>query len=126
MVIGAPFASGILATGGVEGAYYRYQPATSEIMQRVAGMETICARYDVPLPAAALQFPFGHPAVASVIPGSNSPEQFRQINTWMRVDIPADLWADRSLMWYATTVKLHLEAEGMILVSGSPQKLTLP
>lgn len=39
---------------------------------------------------------------------------------------PDDLWADRSLGWYATTVKLHLEAEGMIVVNGSPQRLTLP
>lgn len=94
VVIGAPFASGILATGAVEGAQYRYQPATPEIMARVARIEAVCARHGVPLPAAALQFPFGHPAVASVIPGPNSPEQFRQINQWMRVDIPLELWAD--------------------------------
>ncbi len=94
VVIGAPFASGILATGAVDGAFYRYQPATPEILARVAKMEDVCARYKVPLPAAALQFPFGHPAIASVIPGSNSPEQFRQISNWMRVDIPADLWAE--------------------------------
>lgn len=94
IVIGAPFASGILATGAVEGALYRYQPAGAEIMQRVKRMEDVCARYDVPLAAAALQFPFGHPAVATVIPGPNSPSQFRQINKWMRVDIPADLWQE--------------------------------
>jgi hypothetical protein len=39
---------------------------------------------------------------------------------------PADLWSERSLLWYATSVKLHLEAEGTIIVKGSPQKLTLP
>lgn len=39
---------------------------------------------------------------------------------------PPELWADRSMLWYATTVKLHLEAEGMIVVKGSPQKLRLP
>ncbi len=94
IVIGAPFASGILATGAIPGALYRYQPATPEIMARVAGMETVCKRYDVPLAAAALQFPFGHPAVVSVIPGPNSPAQFRQINQWMRTAIPPDLWAE--------------------------------
>ncbi len=101
VIIGAPFASGILATGAVEGAYYRYQPATVEILERVKRMEAVCARHNVPLPAAALQFPFGHPAVASVIPGSNSPEQFRQINAWMRVAIPSDFWGE-------------LKAEGLI------------
>ena len=94
VIIGAPFASGILATGARKGAIYRYQPATTEIMQRVSRMEDVCVRYDVPLPAAALQFPFGHSAVASVIPGSNAPAQVRQINAWMRVEIPADLWSE--------------------------------
>ena len=94
IVIGAPFASGILATGAVENALYRYQPATPEVMARISSMEAVCARHNVPLAAAALQFPFGHPAIATVIPGSNSPEQFRQINQWMRVDIPADFWAE--------------------------------
>lgn len=94
IVIGAPFASGILATGAVEGALYRYQPATPEMLLRVRAMEAVCRRHDIPLAAAALQFPFGHPAVATVIPGPNSPAQFRQINAWMRVDIPAAFWAE--------------------------------
>lgn len=106
VVIGAPFASGILATGAKEGAYYRYQPATPEIMERVGRMEDVCGRHQVPLPAAALQFPFGHPAIASVIPGSNSAEQFRQINAWMRVDIPNEFWAE-------------LKSEGLI-AAGAP------
>ena len=94
VVIGAPFASGILATGARADAYYRYQPATPEILDRVGRMEVVCERHDVPLPAAALQFPFGHSAITSVIPGCNSPEQFRQIHSWMRVDIPGDFWEE--------------------------------
>ncbi|MEM7750536.1 MAG: aldo/keto reductase [Pseudomonadota bacterium] len=94
VVIGAPFASGILATGAREGAMYRYQPATPEILERVGRMEAVGERHGVELPAAALQFPFGHEAVASVIPGCNSPEQFRQVNAWMRADIPADYWSE--------------------------------
>ena len=94
IVIGAPFASGILATGAVDGALYRYQPATAEVLDRVGRMQAICDRHGVPLAAAALQFPFGHPAVKSVIPGANSPAQFRQINAWMRVEIPAGLWSE--------------------------------
>ncbi len=94
IVIGAPFASGILATGPREGALYRYQPAPREVLERVGRMQAVCERHGVPLAAAALQFPFGHAAVASIIPGPNSPEQFRQIAAWMRVAIPADLWAE--------------------------------
>ncbi|MGI9524998.1 MAG: aldo/keto reductase [Hyphomicrobiaceae bacterium] len=94
IVIGAPFASGILATGAIPGALYRYQPATEEIIERVGRIEKICSSHKVPLAAAALQFPFGHPSVVSVIPGPNSPEQFRQIYQWMRVQIPTDMWEE--------------------------------
>ena len=60
-MIGAPFASGILATGAVAGARYRYADAPPEIMSKVKRIEAVCIRYEVPLPAAALQFPLGHP-----------------------------------------------------------------
>lgn len=94
VVIGAPFASGILATGARNGALYRYQPAPPAVLERVGRMEAVCVRHGIPLPAAALQFPFGHPAVATVIPGPNSAGQFRQINAWMRVPIPVDFWSE--------------------------------
>jgi len=74
-VIGAPFASGILATGAVPGARYRYADSTSEILAKVGRIEAVCTSHRVPLPAAALQFPLGHPSVAAVIPGALLPEQ---------------------------------------------------
>jgi D-threo-aldose 1-dehydrogenase len=94
VVIGAPFASGILATGAREGALYRYRPASPDVIDRVGRIEAACARHGVPLPAAALQFPLGHPAVAAIIPGMNSPAQVREVVAWMRADIPAGLWAE--------------------------------
>ena len=93
-MIGAVFASGILAIGPVPGATYGYQPATPEILEKARRIQEICQQYDVPLGAAALQFPFGHPAVSSVIPGPNAPEQVKGNLDWMRVEIPADLWGD--------------------------------
>ena len=35
------------------------------------------------------------------------------------------IWADRSVGWYTTTVKLDLEARALIRRSGSPQRLFL-
>ena len=35
------------------------------------------------------------------------------------------IWADRSVGWYTTTVKLDLEARTLIRRSGSPQRLHL-
>ena len=74
LIIGGAYNTGILATGAVEGAYFQYAPAPPEIMERVRRIEAVCARHGVRLPTAALQFPLGHPAVATVIPGTRSPE----------------------------------------------------
>ncbi len=57
VVLGGPFNSGILASG-VAGAgphYYNYEPAPSEVIERVARIEQLCAEFKIPLAAAALQ-----------------------------------------------------------------------
>jgi D-threo-aldose 1-dehydrogenase len=94
IVVGAVFSSGIAATGAVSGAKYNYADATPEVLGRVRRMEAVCDRHGVPLPAAALQFPFGHPTVASVIPGGFRPEQVRANLAHMRHAIPAAFWAE--------------------------------
>jgi D-threo-aldose 1-dehydrogenase len=94
VVIGAVFASGILATGARPGALFRYQPAEDAVMRKVAGIEAVCARHGVPLAAAALQFPLHHPAVAAIIPGANAPHQVRENLAHLRVAIPAELWRE--------------------------------
>ncbi|MFD2442209.1 aldo/keto reductase [Paracoccus kondratievae] len=48
VVVGGGFNSGILATGAKPGAKYNYAPAPSEIMDRVAKIEAVCAEYGVP------------------------------------------------------------------------------
>ena len=93
-VIGAPFASGVLATGAVQGARYRYAEATPEIMAKVKRIEAVCGRHAVPLAAAALQFPLGHPSVAAVIPGALLPEHVTRNVAAFRHAIPAALWAE--------------------------------
>src|SRR5690606_30536466 len=94
VVIGAPFASGILATGATAGARYGYQPPDADVTAKVQAIRAVCARHGVPLGAAALQFPFGHPSVRMLIPGPTSPAQVRSNLAWMRMPIPADLWAE--------------------------------
>jgi D-threo-aldose 1-dehydrogenase len=94
VVIGAPFASGILATGAGPGASYGYRDAGADVLEKTRRIEAVCARHGVPLGAAALQFPLGHPAVAAVIPGPNAPEQVETNVRWMRWEIPSALWDD--------------------------------
>jgi D-threo-aldose 1-dehydrogenase len=92
LVIGGVFNSGITATGAVPGATYNYAAATPAIMERVSRIEAVCARHNVPLPAAALQFPLGHPSVATVIPGAFNPAQVAANLANVRHPIPTAFW----------------------------------
>ena len=92
VVVGGGFNSGILATGAVEGAKYNYAPAPAEIMDRVGKIEAVCARHDVPLPAAALQFVTAHPAIPSFIAGTRTVEQLKQNLGWFSRPIPSEFW----------------------------------
>jgi D-threo-aldose 1-dehydrogenase len=94
LIIGGAYNTGILATGATPGAYFQYAPAPPEIMERVRRIEAVCARHGVRLPSAALQFPLGHPVVATVIPGTRSPAEVAQNLEIFAPSIPADFWAD--------------------------------
>jgi D-threo-aldose 1-dehydrogenase len=94
IVIGSPYASGILATGPIANAKYNYAPAAPEILEKTRKIQSVCERHGVALAAAALQFPLGHPAVAAVIPGAVAPEEAARNIATMQVEIPADLWAE--------------------------------
>jgi D-threo-aldose 1-dehydrogenase len=94
VVVGGPFNTGILVTGPVPGALHDYAPAAPEVLDKVGRIAGVCARHGVPLPAAALQLPLAHPAVASVIPGAMSRAELLQNIAWMEHPIPAALWAE--------------------------------
>ncbi|HTM80942.1 aldo/keto reductase [Asticcacaulis sp.] len=90
VIVGGPFNSGIL-TGG---DHYDYGQVPPEICTRVTKLKAVCAAHDVPLAAAALQFPLAHPAVACVIPGmADAAEVTANVALFAR-DIPAALWDD--------------------------------
>ena len=92
IIIGGTYNSGILATGAVEGAHYNYKPAPAEIMEKTRRIELICRNHGVPLKAAAIQFPFGHPAIATNIPGTVSKERFHENMDMMKISIPSSFW----------------------------------
>ena len=94
VIIGAPFASGILVTGSQAGAKYAYGTASAEIQAKVRGIEAVCKAHDVTLPAAALHFVLAHPAVVSVIPGATRPSEVTQNIASLERAIPAAFWAD--------------------------------
>ncbi|MGJ7558756.1 aldo/keto reductase [Variovorax sp. RB3P1] len=94
LIIGAPYNSGILATGAVHGATFNYRPAAPEILDKVGRIEAVCARHGVALQAAALQFPLRHPLVASIIPGARSIAEMQTSVSLLAQPIPDVFWAE--------------------------------
>ena len=90
IVVGGPLNSGILAGRDT----WNYAPAPPEVIARVKAIAEICDSHQVPLPAAALQFPLAHPAVAAIIPGPRNAVEFTQNLALLRHKIPASLWSD--------------------------------
>jgi D-threo-aldose 1-dehydrogenase len=97
VVLGGPFNSGILASGARprdgSAPYFNYAPAPAEVVARVAAIERLCAEHSVPLQAAALQFPLAHGAIACVLPGVRSIEEFDWNLRWARQAIPQEFWS---------------------------------
>jgi D-threo-aldose 1-dehydrogenase len=89
VVIGGPFNSGILAGTNK----FNYEDAPGAVVERVRAIAAVCREFDVPLQAAALQFPMAHPAVVSCIPGAQDIAQLRQNAHWFGQPLPAALWS---------------------------------
>lgn len=85
--------SGILA-GPHPGATYDYVPASPEILEQAYFLEKVCQKYQVPLRAAALQFPLRHPAVTAVVVGARSPQEVADDLADRDLELPDELWAE--------------------------------
>ena len=88
----APYGSGILAKGPDAYARYAYQDAPQELIETVRGMSEVCAEYDIPLAAAALQFSMKDPRVVSTIVGLSRPERVQQTIDLATHPVPDELW----------------------------------
>ena len=93
VIVGGVYNTGILADPR-PGACYKYAVAPPAVVHRAQHMQQICARYGVPLKAAAIQFPFGHPAVRCVLAGVRSVEELDDNAAMLATPIPAGVWHD--------------------------------
>ncbi len=103
IVCAGPFNSGILAAGSraADRSHYDYAPPPPAVVERVRRLEQLCEEFGVPLQAAALQFPLGHPAVASVVAGCSSGAEARNNAAMFSHPIPHQFWTalrDRGLV----------------------------
>jgi D-threo-aldose 1-dehydrogenase len=93
-IIGAGvYNSGILADPK-PGARYNYVAAPDALLERARKIQAVCSRHGVPLKAAAIQFPLGHPAVACIVVGCRSAAQLDESIEMFEAEIPPSLWQD--------------------------------
>jgi D-threo-aldose 1-dehydrogenase len=97
IIIGGVYNSGIL-TDPRPGAKFNYREADYEWLEKAQRIQAVCDRYDVPLPAAAIQFPLAHPAVATILTGVRSPDELRQNVAYCQLPIPPGLWDELRVM----------------------------
>jgi D-threo-aldose 1-dehydrogenase len=91
-------AAGVFNTGLLadphDAATFEYRQAPPELLSRARRIAAVCARHDVPLAAAAIQFPLGHPAVGCVVVGMRGAREVAADIRDLRLPIPEALWAD--------------------------------
>ncbi|MFP3610769.1 aldo/keto reductase [Paraburkholderia sp. SIMBA_050] len=93
ILLGGAFNSGILARGVEGDLKFNYGDAPRAVIERVARLQAVCREHGVPLAAAALQFPYAHPAVATVLTGARSADELRENAASFEQPIPAELWS---------------------------------
>jgi D-threo-aldose 1-dehydrogenase len=90
----APYGGGMLVKGPDVVPKYCYQPVDAATLDRVREMQRICASYDVPLAAAALQFSLRESRIASTIVGITEPERVEQTLRLAEWSIPDKVWEE--------------------------------
>ncbi|MFC5246789.1 MULTISPECIES: aldo/keto reductase [Streptomyces] len=91
VVVGGVYNSGLLADPSL-GAPYNYAPAPAPLLDRARQLAACCAEFNIPLKAAALRFPFGHPAIAAAVVGAATPEEMAENARLFTQQIPDELW----------------------------------
>ena len=90
LVLGGIFNSGILATGPVEGAWFDYAPASSDILAKVTALQEQAEDMGLSLASAALHFAHSYPGVASVLLGTSKVTSLRRNLDSLAENLPAD------------------------------------
>ncbi len=95
IALGGVFNSGILATGvkGSQPIRFNYATASMDWVNRVAAVESVCDEFNVPLRAAAMQFPLAHPAIEIVMAGPQTVAHWDDAVRMMSFTIPGEFWS---------------------------------
>jgi D-threo-aldose 1-dehydrogenase len=89
----AVYGGGILSKGPDADARYAYSTASPEVLQKAQRLQALCARFQVPLAAAALQFSLRKPQIDATAIGTSRPERVAETIALAKLPIPDELWA---------------------------------
>jgi D-threo-aldose 1-dehydrogenase len=103
VVNAAPYGSGLLAKGPDACPRYAYQAAPPELLDRARRLAAVCAKYSVPLPAAALQFSLLDRRITSTIVGFTKVERIAQTLALAGHPIPDAVWPQLDAVGYDTS-----------------------
>jgi D-threo-aldose 1-dehydrogenase len=76
------------------GATYNYLPASDEIIARAKKICDFLKEREIPLIAAAVQFPMRHPAVTSIVTGPRNASELQSYIDGFDFPIPESVWVD--------------------------------
>lgn len=93
VIAAAVFNSGLLASPHPSvTSLFDYRPVPADLLARTRSIAEVCGEYGVPLPVAALHYPFRVPVVRSVVVGAATAEQVRQNARSLETEPPPELW----------------------------------
>ncbi|MFC6023411.1 aldo/keto reductase [Plantactinospora solaniradicis] len=93
VVIAGVYNSGLLSRDRPPAeAYYDYQQAPPELIERARRIAEVCESYGVTLPQAALAFVRRHPAVVSTVVGVRNATQVTEAVRRSDAAVPDDVW----------------------------------
>lgn len=87
------YESGILASPKA-GNHFRYDSPPADVTARVDRIASLCARYHVALPAAALHYVLAHPDVTAVVIGARSATNVWRNAEYLQEHVPPELFDD--------------------------------
>ena len=87
----APYGGGILAASSSHRDSYAYRPASPETLGRVAEVERVCDRFDVPMDVAALAFSTHSDLVDGTAVGLSSLVRLRRLREVVETDVSDSL-----------------------------------
>ena len=93
----AVYGGGILARPR-ESTKYSYKPASHELLESIAAMDSVCTRYGIDLATAALQFSLRDPRIDATVVGITSASRISSLIASAGLHIPDAAWDELELL----------------------------